>query len=126
MYNFIYYVIYNQQLEKGKSPGFSRYNGCLIVALALIIHMMFLFAITKSIILHWFEKHFRKIETWNVPIFVITIFIIVFSYYNKEKSEKILNKFSNYLNPTRTINYMKIMLIMFIPLLIAIILSKNY
>lgn len=49
MYNFIFWIIYSRQIEKGRSHGFARYNAVLAVAFALIVHMCFLVGIYKKI-----------------------------------------------------------------------------
>lgn len=127
MYDFIYYVIYKQQIEKGRSLGFSRYNGCLIVGFAVIVHIMFLFSILKIIFLNWFRDYIGKVNSGITFLFVFIIFGLVFYYYNDtKKTEKILNRYSRDLYPTSIINYIKIIIIIFLPLIIGIILARKY
>jgi len=126
MYNFIYYIIYKQQIEKGRSLGFARYNGCLIVGLTVIIHVMLFFSILKTIFLNWFKNHIGKVNSGIMFLFVFIVFCLVFYYYNSRITEKILNRYSRDLKPSRTINYIKIMIITLIPLIIGIILARKY
>lgn len=126
MYDFIYYTIYKQQIEKGRSLGFSRYNGCLIVGFAVIVHIMFLFSILKTIFLNWFRNHIGKVNSGITFLFVSIVFCLVFYYYNTKKTEKILNRYYRDLYPTRIINYIKIIIIIFLPLILGIILAGKY
>ena len=127
MYDFIYYIIYKQQIEKGRSLGFSRYNGCLIVAFAVIVHIMFLFSVLKTIFLNWFRDHIGKVNSGITFLFVFIVFFLIFYYYNNtKKTEKILNRYSGDIYPIRIINYIKIIIIIFLPLIIGIILARKF
>ncbi|MEO6638055.1 MAG: hypothetical protein ABIN25_07245, partial [Ginsengibacter sp.] len=58
MYNFIYYILYKHNLKDGK--GSAQFNGSLIVAIALIIHMGLLLVIIKKYFLP--EANWRYIS----------------------------------------------------------------
>lgn len=115
-----------QQLEKGKSKGFARYNGALIVGLTVIIHIMLLYSILKTIFLNWFKTYVDKGSSGILYLFVFSVFGLGFLYYNSKKTEKILNRYSDDQNPTKTINYIKVISLMLIPLILGIILAKRY
>ena len=115
-----------QQLEKGKSKGFARYNGALIVGLTVGIHAMLLYSILKTIFLNWFKNHVGKVNPGILSLFVFSVFGLVFYYYDSKITEKILNRHADAQNPTRAINYVKVISIMFIPLILGIILAKRY
>jgi hypothetical protein len=126
MYDFIYYVIYNQQLEKGKSLGFSRYNGCLIVAFTIWVHILFLFALLKTIFIEWFRSHIGKSNHAITGLFFVGVFGLVFYHYNIKRTEAILNRYSNGMNPTSVSNYGKVIGILFIPLILIAILASKF
>lgn len=113
-------------MEKGKSKGFARYNGALIVGLTVGIHVMLLYSILKTIFLNWFKNHVGKVNLGILSLFVFSVFGLAFFYYTSKKTEKILHRYSSDLNPTKTINYLKVISIMFIPLVLGIILAKRY
>jgi hypothetical protein len=126
MYNFIFYVIYCQQIQKEKGEAFARYNGSLIVGLAIFMHICFFAVVLKKVLSHFYEIDFVVLNKgiWLIP--VLFFFTLVFIYYNKERTQKILNnRYSENLNPTRTSNYIKVLCIIFIPLVIIIALSKK-
>jgi glucan phosphoethanolaminetransferase (alkaline phosphatase superfamily) len=126
MYDFIYYIVYKQQIEKGKSLGFSRYNGCLIVGLTLIIHLLLIFSILKTIFLNWFTNHIGKVNQGILFLFVLLVFGSVFYYYNARVTEKILKRYSQDVEPMKMLTYFKIIIIIFVPLIIGIIFSSRY
>lgn len=126
MYDFIYYIIYKQQIEKGRSVGFARYNGCLIVGITIIIHLMFFLSVLKTIFLDWFKNHIGKVNEGMIFLFVFLVFCSVFYYYNARITEGILNRYSGDIKSTRIISYVKIMIIILFPLIIAIILARKY
>ncbi len=77
-----------QQIEKEKSKGFARYNGALIVSLAVVIHVMFLYSILKTIFLDWFKNHIDKVNAGIQSLFIFSVFGFAFYYYNIEKTDK--------------------------------------
>ncbi len=126
MYNFIYFVIYNQQIKKGGSETFSRYNGSLIVSFALIVHFAFLGLIMKLIV-RYFNNAFFNIKinkVFFVP-FVLGVMVMTIIYYNTNRTKIILNKYSTIVNPTSSGNFLKLLSIIFIPLIIGAILSNK-
>ena len=93
MYNLIFYYIYRQQINKGKSTGFARYNGSLIVFLALCMHIFLVMAIMQKYFNHNADIKFL---TTNKPleyiIFILCVWLTSF-YYNKRRAEKIEGKY---------------------------------
>ncbi len=126
MYDFIYFIIYQQQIEKGKSLGFARYNGCLIVGLTVIIHLMLLFSILKTIFSDWFTHHLGKVSEGTNLFFTIAIFCLVFYYYNARKTKRVMNKYAGKVKQKKIFNLLKITVIIFIPLMIEIMLARKY
>ncbi|CAN5500664.1 hypothetical protein BH10BAC3_BH10BAC3_02120 [soil metagenome] len=86
MYDYIFFFIYSQQIRKGKSESFSRYNGALIVALSLVIHIFFCFAVYRKFFLEPGQGYgFLNRSSESVP--VIVIFVLVFFYYIEKKNQ---------------------------------------
>src|ERR1700737_4341088 len=108
MYDFVFFVIYNQQIKKGKGAGFARYNGSLIASLTLLIHIMLLFSIFKFICFSWYKTHSGVLNKGFISFFVVILMILGFFYYNENRTEKISHKFARDANPTRVGNYIKV------------------
>lgn len=50
MYNFIFFFIFSQQIQKNGSETSARLNGSLIVGVTIIIHLVFMASIlSKSV-----------------------------------------------------------------------------
>jgi hypothetical protein len=125
MYSFIYFVIYNQQIQRGKSESFSRYNGSLIVSLAFGIHIMFILAIIKKIRSYFFNLDFFTETKNTLTPFVFILMISTFFYYNKNRTDKILVKYSAIEKPLSQPNIFKVICIIFIPLAFIIAFTKK-
>ena len=122
MYNFVFFFIYSQQIQKGKSEFFSIRNGALIVGLTLIIHIGFLYAIYRKIFLMGSQGYGGSKSI--ISLFVIAIFVLSQFYYNKKITNKILERENGELLFTGDIwNNIKMILLCFVPLIIEICLS---
>lgn len=125
MYNFTYFVIYNQQIQKGQSETFSRYNGILLVWLAVIVHLSFIGLIIKKIISRFYGYAFVLNKGTYLPIIISFLTPIIF-YYNRQRTDQILKMYSGQGSPTKASNFIKVLSIIFIPLIIGAILSKKW
>ncbi len=124
MYDFIFFFIYSQQIQKGKSEAFSILNGRLIVWVAFGIHLGFVFSIFRKV---FFQRDTGYGNKYNsiITIFIVLLSILISVYYNKKKAEKILAKHNGNLIVINTINTIKILLLIFIPLIILMKLSQR-
>ena len=93
MYNFIFYTLYKYNFKDG--PGLARMNGCMIVALALFIHIGFLLAVIKKVAPDFYATSFAN----SLPkdkifgLFVIVVIGIgVYFWYNQSRIKKLLAK----------------------------------
>jgi len=119
MYNFIFYVIYSQQKQKGKSEKFSIWNGYLIVAMAIFIHLVLLFVIIKKILLVYYNISIPgKYLTLGYVLQPTILFLAGYWYRSNNRTEKIMNKFLTDKDPTRYGNFLKVKLILAIPIII--------
>lgn len=126
MYDFVFYLVYSQQLKRGKSNGFARYNGSLIVSLTLVIHVMLLFSIGKIFFLDWYRNHVGFVNKSFITVFVLSFMILVFFYYNANKADEISRKYIDDKRPSRLSNILKIIVIAIFPLAISIVISQYY
>ena len=125
MYNFIFFVIYSQQIRKKTSESFARYNGCIVVSLAIGIHVLFILALVKYIFKNYYQTVF-SIGNKNIHILlIILLFVATILYYNNRRTEKILKIFENNKNPLSSINILKTVSIIFAPLIFIMLLSKR-
>ena len=122
MYDFVFFLFYSQQIQKNRSEGFSRHNGSLIASFAIFIHIALIFAVTRKIIFPSGEGY-GLINPTLVKVMPIAILIVGFFYYNRNRSNIILKKYNGNLLPVNTANVLKLILIVFVPLTIAAILS---
>lgn len=121
MYDFVFFLIYSQQKQKNRSDTFSIYNGSLIVSLAVFVHICLIFAIYRKIFLPAGEGYGIGNKTGNKFI-TILVMIAIFLYYNK-RAAIVLNKYDGNLLPVSTLNVLKLVLIVFVPLAMVAILS---
>ena len=124
MYNFIYFVIYNQQIQKGSSQTFARYNGSLIVALALIGHASLVLLSLKKVLSNFFAIEFpAKNKVVFLP-FVILFILLALLYYNSDRTKEVIEKFTSDKDPVRILNFVKVLSIIFVPVIFGVILQK--
>lgn len=103
MYNFIFYFAYYGQIKQTNgTPFIGRYFGSLFVLIAIVFHILMLFAITRFILFNFYEINFsfslresqtQKLFFW-LPIF-IPMFIIVFKYFNGNRIIKIVAEYQD-------------------------------
>ena len=124
MYNFIFFVIYSQQVEKERGEIFARYNGGLVVAITIMIHLGLIFSIFKKVFSYDDFADFVHSKNFQIPIVITAIALIIF-YYSKTRTEKILKKYAQVEYPTSFINYSKVLIAIIVPLVAMIILATK-
>ena len=119
MYNLIFYFIFNQQINKGRSRGFARFNGSLIVYVALLIHVFLILEIIKKFFHNKMDIKFLTENKTLEFIFFSLCILLLYSYYTPKRIEAITNK---YAMSSLLENYGGVITIclIFIPLLIFI------
>lgn len=124
MYDFVFFLAYSRQKQKHNSDAFARLNGSLIATLAIFIHLVLIFVIYKKLFLAGNERY-----RWgnNILDYVIGIFfcVIGYLYYNEKRTKIILDKYNGALLPVNSINISKMLAIIFIPFIIAALLSTK-
>ncbi len=94
MYNLIFYYIYCQQINKGKSIGFARFNGGLIVFLTIWLHAFLILAIIEKYFKHKVDiAFFTNNKTLEYSFMLLCIWF-AFLYFNNKRVEKIDAEFS--------------------------------
>lgn len=133
MYSFVFYFIYRGQIsQKNIDPLTARIIGTLIVFVAIMFHILFIYAIGRFLIFNYYEtdislyahkKYSDQLVYW-LPIF-IPIYIFVFKYFNEKRIEIILEKYKNYQTFYTIENVLKFSAIFVLPLLIGIMLVNH-
>jgi uncharacterized membrane protein len=126
MYKFVYYFIYNQQLQKGKSEAFARGNGSLVAALAVVLHLELLFTLIRKVLSNYYSISFNKKEYQFILYALLGIFALSYYWFKSVKrTQRIMDKLVTDRDPTRTGNVIKVIAIIFIPLIVIIILAPR-
>ncbi len=126
MYNFIFIVIYIQQIEKKRSETFARYNGSLIVSFTLGLHLLLIAAIIKKIQKYYFDVDFYFENKSILILFALILFTLTFRYYSKNKTQIIQDKYApkrKYILNSK--NIAKVIVIIFLPLFLIVLLAKK-
>jgi hypothetical protein len=126
MYKFVHYFIYNQQLQKGKSEGFSRWNGSMVAALAVCIHISFVLAVAKWLLSDFFNIRIPNIDHWIIKIVALGIFGLSSYWFNsKERTQRIIDQLGKGEYATGSNNAIKVIAIIFVPVIFIIILAQK-
>ena len=133
MYNFIFYFIYKSQVnQKSGGPIVARYIGSLIVFLAILIHVGFiysivrfsLFRIVSNSIAFSLGKTYGEKLILLLPLF-IPIILLVYKYFNNDKIDKLVKKYDEQENFYSYLSIFKFIFIIVVPLIIAIVLVNE-
>jgi len=126
MYNFVYYVIYNQQIQKGKSARFSRANGGLVVGLAVAVHICLILVFMRRVLFKLIGISSQS-KDWNFAYIVTSVaFWCAFWWIKTEKrTQIIMDKLVTDKDPSRTGNIIKVFAIIVIPIIIIFALSPS-
>lgn len=129
MYSFIFYFLYKANIKDG--PSTAKFQACLITFFAIFLHVGLLIAILKKVFMKQFES--SGISTWfnnNKSIYLLILLLSLFflyNYYNKERIEKILNKYPDKPKSNKLVGIIKVLAILLIPIILgAIILTSNF
>lgn len=128
MYDFVYYFIYNSQVnQKDGGPVVARIIGSMVLTVAILIQLGLIYSIGRFILFNYYHSDFSfssghsyltRIIFW-LPLLVL-IFIVVYKYYNNSRTKKVVTKFSSTRIFYSLFNNIKFFLIMFLPLVISI------
>jgi hypothetical protein len=132
MYYFIFYFIYKAKL-KDDGESLARYSAGMIVAIALIIHLEFLFILVRYFFDNFYNisisgSPFHKLSGGGSLFYVILsllLFVLSFKFFNEARIEKITQKFNSSKVFYNTINIIKFILLLLLPLILSIYLSKQ-
>jgi hypothetical protein len=92
MYNYIFWVIYNRNINRSKSEWLSRNNASGVVFIALLVHLLLVVQIIKRL----FSVSLRgKIELNKgiLGIVFLLCILFVYLYYPKSKVAKLDEKY---------------------------------
>lgn len=121
MYNYIFWIIYNRNINRDKSEWLSRNNASGVVFFAIFIHIAFLFVVIDKLLKFRHTTNFISSNKGLVFIIILLFMLFTFLYYNKERITAIERKYSNREGLTQYGGLIVASLI-FVPLLFIIIL----
>ncbi len=129
MYNYIFWVLYNRDLNRRKkSKTFSRYDASLIVFFTLLVHIAFILEIIKKFFFGFFESlhldYLTNNKGFEVLLFALLIFL-VYKFYTENRIKMIVNKYSG-LKWNPTLNGIIVLVIIFLPLILLIIMGWKH
>ena len=121
MYNYIFWVVYNKNLNRTKSKWVSRHNASGVVFFAVLIHVVFIAECIKV------TFKFKNTAYLNPNKFIegtlgLLCILAIYLFYTESRIAKIAN---NHLNDKTngTIRGLIVLALIFIPLSITIILG---
>ena len=124
MYNFIYYVIYNQQKQKNRSESYSRFHGSLLAWFAMFFHILLLIAIIRKILLVYYNISIPR-KYLNFLYFLPgPSYLISFWYRSNKVTQKIMDKFLTDKDPARDSNLFKVAALIFLPIIIMFVFTS--
>ena len=132
MYNFIFYFIYKRKIGK-EGYALTRYSSCMIVALAIGIHIDFLYSILRFLLCYY--KHmsiarsgsasFTLSQQFLLLLFLSGVFILTCLYFRSNRISIIEKKYGSVDNFYSVKNAIKFLLIFILPFLISIFLVNK-
>jgi len=92
MYNYVFAVIYNWAIRKGKGQWLSKQHACNGVTFTLLTHLALILAIVKRYFGTKLDQ-FASMEKSSIIIGVVLFFIAVRLFYSKKRIQKIESKY---------------------------------
>ena|ERR1019366_1663898 len=123
MYNYIFWVIYNRNINHNKSKWLSRHNASGVVFFAILVHVSLLIAGSKKIFGANLDLEYLTANRSIEVIGVLLCILCVYLYYTKSRIVKLENKFLSNSKIIERNNGWIVSLIIFIPLLLIIIMG---
>lgn len=120
MYSFIFYVLYKANIKDGQFTA--KFQACLITFFAIFLHLALVLAILKKIFIKQFES--SGVSLWfneHKEIYLLILALLgffLYMYYNKDRIEKILSKYST-VSKSKLENGLKVIGILLIPIILA-------
>ncbi|MBS1915400.1 MAG: hypothetical protein JST87_03925 [Bacteroidetes bacterium] len=124
MYDFIFFFIYSQQMIKGRDENFSRWNGAIVSVVAFMIHTMLILVVIDRFLLSG-SRHFINTAIETVKLFVVPLLLLSGFYYNPHRLKQILEKNQGNLYILNTIQIIKILLLIFGPMILIFVLASG-
>ena len=126
MYRFDHYFRYNQQLQRGKSDAVARATGGMLAAMTISIHIVLLLSVIKMILAKYFAMVLQRKDLWFVyPGLMIIFLFYSFWFGSKKRTQVIMDKLVTEKDPTRGSNAIKVIAIIFVPLIVVFILAPK-
>ena len=131
MYYFIFYFVYKGRLIKDGALV-ARYSACLIVSIALGIHLTLLYSILRFMLCYFDRVSIarsnphvtRANDLINLSIF-FAIGISTYIYINRKRVESIVNRYNDNESFYSPANIVKFICLFLFPLLVSIFLVNN-
>jgi hypothetical protein len=124
MYDYIFWVVYKDNINKNKGNWLSRSNASGVVFFAAIMHVFLIISICKkfsiaNISLKYLTSH-RELE-WIIGLLLMAL---TFYYYSENRANGVLEKYSSNLR-SKWANRLMVALLILLPLLCIIILNPG-
>ncbi len=82
MYDFIFFIMYNYQLEKGSSVAYAKFNATIILAFAIGLQCMDVIVIGKF----FFDNTLVVSKVFSI-ILLTCLYIAIYYYYDDNRIE---------------------------------------
>lgn len=122
MYNYIFWVVYNRNINRNKSKWLSRHNASGAVFFALFVHVIFVMECIKAIFKFKPSLEFLTINRVGEGIFFLLCILLTYLFYTENRIAKIVDSHSND-RKNGMLNGLIVLMLIFIPLCIIIILG---
>ena len=118
--------VYFYQLSQNRNPD-PRFVALSFVALTFLFHFAFLLGLLKytlGFILPRFDENYFLNKLYLTPFILLWLFAFTI-IYNKKRTKKILNTYSDKPKVTTLKNTIYVLLFMIVPLIVGILLFNN-
>jgi succinate dehydrogenase hydrophobic anchor subunit len=122
MYDFVFYLVYSQQKKSNRSESWSRTTGVIVALIAILTHVGLLLAVYKKVFVHHDMAYEYLDNTTNLIINLLGVAAGLI-HFNKNRIEIISQKYNGELLVPDIKNFMKLVLIVFAPMLLIGIIS---
>jgi hypothetical protein len=115
MYNYIFWVLYRGDLDKGKGKLLSRCNASGVVFISLFIHIALIVSIVKKYFFNFYRSFgINNLGNGSMILLVLIFMVLTFIYYNNKRINNIMDKYSEQ-TTYPTIENLKVLIIILIP-----------
>jgi len=118
MYDFVFYVVYSQQKQSNRSESWSRISGVTVALIAILTHTALILTIYKKLFVHHEMEYEHLGDTVNQLIYLLGM-VAGIIHFNKNRIEIISQKYNGELLVPDVKNFIKLVLIVFVPMFLV-------